>query len=1451
MKKLLTLFLALTGVLAVNASVIIDNISYTEDETNWTAEVSMCNKTGDIEIPETISFDNKTFTVTSVNGGAFYEKTGITSVVLPNTVTLIWPQAFANCADLKSVTLGDGLEQIQSGTFSNCTALREITIPANVYTIEEHAFDGCTNLETVTLLSESLVNRATGYSTSNNFVNRCGSQVTHFIIGDDVTGICSYAFAGGANIREVTIGKKVRIIGGNAFKDCTGLTSIDIPEGVESINNNAFGSCTNLANVSLPESLLSIASNAFSNCNELESIEIPGSETMIGNGAFSGCTKLLTVSCNSNTFWSQSFNSQYPASNYFGAQVTAYTIGDDVETIGKNAFYSMTDVASVTLGEGLKTISEDAFWGCTGLTGISFPAGLTSIGARAFRSCSGLLELELPDGLSTLGGNAFTGCSGLESVTFGNTLTSISVSAFGGCTSLKTVNFGTGLLTIGNDAFDGCSALQSVDLPESLTTLGGWVFVGCDLLSVEIPKNVTAIGPYAFDENPNMAEVTIHSNDFLSQNFSSSGSLIKYFGDYTTHYIIGDEVETIGTYAFYNLQSLTSVTLGSGLKTISDDAFFYCNNLASVTLPEGLETIGESAFKQDNLTSISIPSTVTSIGQNAFTGNAGLLDVTILSQNIAGANTYSQYSNLQHIFGSQVNHYIFGGNVTSIGNNALYNATSLTNLEFGSGLKTIGENAFIYCTSLPSVVLPNGVETIEEQAFLQCEALTSVTLGDSLQSIGKQAFGYCYDLPSIVIGHMVTNVGPSAFIQCESLRTVTVNSEDILNGNTWLFSVFGSQVTHYIIGDSIQTIGDDDFHSAGFNQLTEVTIGKNVKTIGDQAFQGRTGLTSIVIPDKVTTIRSSAFRECANITSLTLGEGLKSIYSNAFNACRGLETVSIPAGVTNIGDYAFANCDNLTTVYNYAETPQDVGDIGSYADWDLKVPCMTKGVYEAANGWKTCKSISEFGCATFNITWLNEDGTTIETTECGQGEIPSHDAPAKENTAKYTYTFKAWDPEPVAAIADATYKATFDSTINTYMIKWVYEGGALIDQDYVAYGETPTHADPTKISPEPNRYTLQFKQWSPEIVPVTEEATYTAIFDTIPVLYTIRFLNYDGTELQTVPTEYEQKPEYTGETPIHPADDNYAYVFAGWDPEVEIAWRDFDYTAVYDTLINTVALTVQYPDFKAYFEAGRYYEAQDINTMNVECENEEAYFFAGADFWLEGYQTYAKNQLEPNTEYLVRFYVQAQEGFSFDGVSGDNIFVNGVKPVDISIAENGAKLLLSTFFNTGSNVIDEVHVFLTTAYPNYGEKIREIGPDDPDFGDFGSVYDGAPYQISNFRYFAADWSNLTVGEPFQPNTTYILAALISPQTYYTFPLLQNGFVDLEAMIITVNDEEVAPELMYSASKAFLVGLSFTTDPTGIESIQDSEGSVQKVVRNGQLIILRGNKTFNALGVEVR
>ena len=222
----------------------------------------------DVNIPPTIQNNP----VTGIMGP--FSNTGITSVIIPDSVTSIGDSAFSRCSSLTRVTIPDSVTTIGNYAFSS-SALTRVTIPDSVKSIGAYAFDNCRSLTRVTIPDS--VTTIGNYAFSS-------STLTSVTIGNSVISIGEGAFVNCRSLTSVTIGNSVTTIGNSAFAG-TGITSITIPNSVTTIGHGAFSGCTSLASVTIGSSVTRIEEGAFRGTG-LTSITIPNSVTGIGNEAF-------------------------------------------------------------------------------------------------------------------------------------------------------------------------------------------------------------------------------------------------------------------------------------------------------------------------------------------------------------------------------------------------------------------------------------------------------------------------------------------------------------------------------------------------------------------------------------------------------------------------------------------------------------------------------------------------------------------------------------------------------------------------------------------------------------------------------------------------------------------------------------------------------------------------------------------------------------------------------------------------------------------------------------------------------------------------------------------------------------------------------------------------------------------------------------------------------------
>ena len=322
--------LILSVFFSISASALkvkVDGIYYDISETTASV-ISGDNKySGYIVIPESITYNNSKYPVTSIGKRAFYGCIDLTSITIPNSVTSIGDGTFLGCTYLTSITIPNSVTSIGDGTFNGCTYLTSITIPNSVTIIGNWAFKDC-------------------------------SHLTSIIIPNSVTSIGEEAFYGCKGLTSVTIPNSVTSIGESAFCYCSGLTSITIPNSVTSIGEEAFEYCFGLTSVTIPNSVTSIGNRAFKDCRGLTSVTIPNSVTSIGSHAFYECSGLTSV-----------------------------TISNSVTSIGERAFWCCSGLTSVTIPNSVTSIGDYAFEGCSGLTSVTIPNSVTSISRTAFEYC--------------------------------------------------------------------------------------------------------------------------------------------------------------------------------------------------------------------------------------------------------------------------------------------------------------------------------------------------------------------------------------------------------------------------------------------------------------------------------------------------------------------------------------------------------------------------------------------------------------------------------------------------------------------------------------------------------------------------------------------------------------------------------------------------------------------------------------------------------------------------------------------------------------------------------------------------------------------------------------------------------------------------------------------------------------------------------------------------------
>lgn len=232
--------------------------------------LTKCNgsATGELVIPAT--YNGKP--VTHISDEAFAFCSGLTSIVIPDSVMYIGEFAFYDCSNLTNVTISTSVREIGDAAFKECTSLKSITIPGNVTRIGSSAFYGCSNLTSISL--------ADGLKT---------------------IGSCAFQYC--RSLTDITLPDSLYYLGSWAFDGCTKLTRINIPGHVTKIDQYTFQNCKALTDITIADRVNTIVHHAFLNCNSLTNVVYCGTEDQWNNITIDGHNENLTQATRSYHKW--------------------------------------------------------------------------------------------------------------------------------------------------------------------------------------------------------------------------------------------------------------------------------------------------------------------------------------------------------------------------------------------------------------------------------------------------------------------------------------------------------------------------------------------------------------------------------------------------------------------------------------------------------------------------------------------------------------------------------------------------------------------------------------------------------------------------------------------------------------------------------------------------------------------------------------------------------------------------------------------------------------------------------------------------------------------------------------------------------------------------------------------------------------------------------------------
>lgn len=1084
----------------LNASTLINGLYYDLDTSSRTATVTYetigtdnyASLPASVKIPETVTCDGITFTVTKVADQAFANCTSLEEISIPGTVTEIGTTCtserylpFYKCTSLIKVKFEDGVQNISLGVFfstsepnsSYCSKglfaycpLQEVYIGRNIFYVN---YDSYFSFEKYpeyygysAFYNQPMLAKVTFSSTVTEIPAYLFYKNVAITLTDlpKVKTIGKSAFEGCSKLTTLNFGQDLMTVDDRAFYNCTNVTKLTFPDAITTIGDEAFYNCSSITEVTVGSKLQSIGASAFQKCGSFTAILLPDNFTTMGASAFEGCKK-LTVAKLGNSLRA------VPARAFKNCiALSEMTVPATSVSMGDQAFYNDSVLAVITMNDGLKTIGNEVFWNNSGIRTFTIPGTVTSIGSNSFYGCTNTSVLRFKDGEGTLTIDSYyTRSKKIDDMTSRGSYTNRCNDYFYDC-PIKTLYLGRDLkydyadnasvydyvdgywkeMSRASAPFVNSTTLQKVTIGSKVTFLYNHLFHNCDkVTTIDIPASIANIYGNAFDDCSSLTATTFH--------------------DATNNHTL-----TLGDYAFRNCATLPEVTFPRQLLSVGNYTYAQCPLLKTLTFPAMLESIGNYAFAEctgltqltfkDSGKSVKLGYGARSNSGTSYLDNIPLFGNTNLTYLYIGRNInytagekygYSPFYNQSFLTDVRFSQ---SGTVSYCKDYLLYKVNNCKTLTLPESLTSIGNWTFRGMAALESIVVPNAVTEMGTYAFANDTSLKSAKLSTSCPWLKEGLFSECNALQSITIPSAVTKMDGYMFTNCKTLTSATFeDGTDLIEmgyGASWknygLFSDCPLKTLNLgrWLSYNTEVASRSPFYS--IYALKNLNIGENVKVIDKYMFSYCKGLEEVNLPDNITSVNLWGFRGCTSLKSVRLSEKLSQVGDYGFAECSSLDNVTFPTSMTSVASNSFSDCTALRKL----DLGQNLLIIGPSAFENdkalegIEIPSTLYGLGVAS--FKNCtslpyvevKSISSVGKEAFmGCTGLKWISLSDKTTSLGENSF------AGCNNIAYVKSYATTAPEglvnfpsevvtngtlfvPEGYEDDYTYSATWEDWMN-------------------------------------------------------------------------------------------------------------------------------------------------------------------------------------------------------------------------------------------------------------------------------------------------------------------------------------------------------------------------------------------------------------------------------------
>jgi len=441
--------------------------------------------------------------------------------------------------------------------------------------------------------------------------------------------------------------------------------------------------------------------------------------------------------------------------------------------------------------------------------------------------------------------------------------------------------------------------------------------------------------------------------------------------------------------------------------------------------------------------------------------------------------------------------------------------------------------------------------TVDDKTYNSADADETYTAGDNITAYYFEADSLLYFDGSGPMQDWLQHIyRPWYRIEPEKC----VIGEGITTVGTYAFDWPTHSMKSVSLPSTLQAVNDFGFYQC--SDIETLILPDGLERIGEQAFLGCKSLTSIDIPDSVTDLGDRAFYECTSAASIHVPGSVREVKSMTFSACRAARAITIDEGVESIGEAAFQG--SAVTELTLPGSIKTIGDFAfnnSKSLHTLKIPDSVTGIGKKA--FASCNALLRIHIGT-GVASIGTNAFVV----AGEKKFRLD----SENETAWAYDWAA------------------DNRVIAYQITFKNADGSVLNSDFVPMGEKILTYAPLLEGHFTETETFTFTGWEPELTEdmvVAGDAEYTARYTSVERLYTLTFLDYDGTTLKEVQKPYGTVIAGEAPTPERAAEGEHTYTFAGWQPaldEGDTLTGDAAYEAVYTSGLKQCRVVFQNHD---------------------------------------------------------------------------------------------------------------------------------------------------------------------------------------------------------------------------------------------------------------------------------